>query len=316
MIGLLLNIRPGDEVILPSFTFVSTASAFVLRGAKLVFVDIKADDLNINEDLIESAITRKTKCIVVVHYAGIACNLKKINEIAKNHDLYLIEDAAHCFNAKYYGKELGTFGDFGAFSFHETKNIISGEGGALLVNNPKFIKRAEIVWQKGTDRSRFMRGEVDKYTWQDIGSSFLPGELISACLWGQLENSGVITKKRKILWNNYQKAFKNLEKRNLVKRPVVKPFCDPNGHIYYLILNSELERDMLIKFCHKNKITVCFHYLPLHKSPFIKKKLNVKVALPNTERICKTIVRLPLFYKMTKNDQQRVIKTIYSFFGH
>lgn len=319
MAAILADIKPGDEVIMPSYTFVSTANAFVLRGGVPVFVDIRPDTLNIDENLIEKAITRKTKAIVPVHYAGVGCEMDTILKIARKHRLLVIEDAAHGVKATYKSRELGTIGDFGALSFHETKNIISGEGGALLVNNPKFIKRAEIVWQKGTDRSRFMRGEVDKYTWQDIGSSFLPGELVAAFLWAQLEKATEITKKRLQIWNRYHKGLKKLEDSGRLRRPVVPKNCKHNAHIYYLILRSPQQSASLRKQLNKNKIQALSHYSSLHISKFFKKvakkhlSKSKKTKFPNATKSIKKILRLPTYINLKCKEQKKTISIIASY---
>ena len=238
MTAILSEIAPGDEVIMPSYTFVSTANAFVLRGGVPVFVDIREDTLNIDEKLIEQAITKKTKAIAVVHYAGVACEMDTILRIAKKHKLIVIEDAAQAFPAKYKNKFLGSIGDMGTYSFHETKNVISGEGGALILNNPKFIKRAEIIREKGTNRSQFLEGKIDKYTWVDIGSSYLPGEIISAFLMGQLENAMEITEKRLKIWNTYHKELEKLELEHKLRRPIIPKTCEHNAHMYYILLQA------------------------------------------------------------------------------
>jgi len=310
MAAILADIKPGDEVIMPSYTFVSTANAFVLRGGVPVFVDIRPDTLNIDENLIEKAITRKTKAIVPVHYAGVGCEMDAILKIAKKHRLLVIEDAAHGVKATYKGRELGTIGDFGALSFHETKNIISGEGGALLVNNPKFIKRAEIVWQKGTDRSQFLRGHVAKYSWKDIGSSFLPGEIVSAFLKAQLENTAKITKERKKIWLRYHKSLKNLEKKGKLCRPTVPAECQHNGHIYYILLNTSAGRKKLLNALNKKKVNLVFHYFPLHKSKMAELLNLNRYTLTQTEKISVRIIRLPMFTGLKENNQRKILSEI------
>ena len=319
MAAILANIRPGDEIIMPSYTFVSTANAFVLRGGVPVFVDIRPDTLNIDEKLIEKAITRKTKAIVPVHYAGVGCEMDTILQIARRNKLLVIEDAAHGVKATYKGRELGTMGDFGALSFHETKNIISGEGGALLVNNAKFINRAEIVWQKGTDRNRFSRGEVDKYTWRDVGSSFLPGELVAAFLWAQLAEADDITKNRLEIWNRYHQALGSLEIAGKLLRPQIPKNCRHNAHMYYAIFSSQKVRNKFIKHLQKYNIKSVFHYLPLHLSKFAKynygRKKNKKDSsdCSVSKYISDRIVRLPFYTKMKKKEQQMVIEGIKRF---
>ena len=310
MAAILADIQPGDEIIMPSYTFVSTANAFVLRGGVPVFVDIRPDTLNIDENLIEKAITRKTKVIVPVHYAGVGCEMDTILKIARKHRLLVIEDAAHGVKATYKGRELGTIGDFGALSFHETKNIISGEGGALLVNNPKFIKRAEIVWQKGTDRSRFMRGQVGKYTWKDIGSSFLPGELTAAFLWAQLEKAGQITKKRLKIWDRYHAALESLEKYKMLRRPNVPISCKHNAHNYYILLENNKTKKKLIKKLVSLKIHATSHYTPLHKSKFAKKYLKGMLYLKNTSAVENKLIRLPMFAQLQITQTTKIVKKI------
>lgn len=315
MAAILADLQPGDEVIMPSYTFVSTANAFILRGAKPVFADIRSDTLNINEKKIEDLITRKTKVIVPVHYAGVGCEMSSILAIAQKHKLLVIEDAAHCVKARYKSKELGTLGDFGALSFHETKNIISGEGGALLINNPKFIERAEIIWQKGTDRARFFRGEVDKYSWKDIGSSFLPGELMAAFLWAQLEKADEITQKRLSVWRRYHKAFNAIEERRIAKRPKIPKHCSHNAHNYFLICKSKKLRNVLFNKLHQKKIGATFHYIPLHTSTFAKKNLKQSFNMTITTKISNRIIRLPLYTKISNKDQNKVIKNVIQVLG-
>ena len=303
MAAILADIRPGDEIIMPSYTFVSTANAFVLRGGVPVFVDIRPDTLNIDEKLIEKAITRKTKAIVPVHYAGVGCEMDTILQIARRHKLLVIEDAAHGVKATYKGRELGTMGDFGALSFHETKNIISGEGGALLVNNPKFIKRAEFIWQKGTDRKRFMRGEIDKYTWVDKGSSFLPGEITAAFLWAQMQEATRITRQRFESWQRYHELLEPLEKAGEIHRPIVPKGCGHNAHMYYILLNSLKQREQKLKKLEKEGVNAVFHYVPLHSSPAGKKYGRLAGKLPVTQDISQRILRLPLFMGLTARQQ-------------
>ena len=312
MAAILADIQPGDEIIMPSYTFVSTANAFVLRGGVPVFVDIRPDTLNIDEKLIEKAITRKTKAIVPVHYAGVGCEMDTILQIARRNKLLVIEDAAHGVKATYKGRELGTMGDFGALSFHETKNIISGEGGALLVNNPNFINRAEIVWQKGTDRNRFLRGEVDKYTWRDIGSSFLPGELVAAFLWAQLAEADDITKKRLEIWNRYHQALGSLEIAGKLLRPQIPKNCRHNAHMYYLLLPTPKKQREVIAKLQLKKIQAVWHYQPLHLSSRGKKSPKKASTLKQTDRLSKTIVRLPFYLGLKPRDISRIKKTLFS----
>lgn len=302
MCAILLELEPGDEVIMPSFTFVSTANAFVLRGAVPVFVDIKKDTLNIDESLIEQAITSKTKAVCVVHYAGVACEMDKIVEICKKHNLTLIEDAAQALGSFYKDKKLGTIGDLACFSFHETKNVISGEGGALIINNDKYIKRAEIIREKGTNRSQFFRGEIDKYTWVDIGSSFLPSELISAFLYSQLENIEKINNKRMLIWNFYNHMFKEYEEMGFIKRPFIAPDCVHNAHMYYVLFNDICDRTEFINYMKKNKIHPVFHYIPLHSSPAGQKYGKVVSKMDVTNKISDTLLRLPMFYELNSEE--------------
>lgn len=309
MCAILLDIKPGDEIIMPSFTFVSTANAFVLRGAVPMFVDIKSDTLNIDENLIEKAITPRTKAICVVHYAGVSCEMDKIMEIAKKYNLYVIEDAAQGVGSFYKGKPLGTMGDMGCFSFHETKNIISGEGGALIINNEKFIERAEIIREKGTNRSKFFRGEVDKYTWVDIGSSFLPSDLIAAFLYAQLENMDKINEHRMEIWNFYNALFEEWEIKGFVIRPYIPSGCSHNAHMYYLLFNKLEERTTFIEFMKENDINPVFHYIPLHSSPAGKKYGRTSGTLNVTNKISNTLLRLPIYYNL-ENQGLNYIKSV------
>ena len=313
--AILSQVRPGDEVIMPSYTFVSTANAFVLRGAEVRFVDISPDTLNIDENLIEAAITEKTKVIVPVHYAGVACDMDKINTIAKAHDLLVVEDAAQGVNATYNNRFLGTIGHIGAYSFHETKNFISGEGGALVINDEKFIERAEIVWEKGTNRSKFFRGEIDKYTWVDIGSSYLPSELVAAFLYAQLEEADSITNKRKKIYDYYKKNLQPLEEKGQIRLPHIPPGTQHNAHIFYVILNSEKERDEILLYLRHRKIHAVFHYVPLHSSIMGQRFGYKQGDLPVTEDTASRLIRLPCYYELEQEDQDRVIATIFDFFS-
>lgn len=308
--ALLLNLVPGDEIILPSFTFTSTANAFVLFGGRPKFIDIRPDTLNIDETKIEENINRKTKAICCVHYAGIACEMDRLKEIAKEHDLVLIEDAAQGINASYKGKYLGTIGDLGIYSFHETKNINCGEGGALVINNPKFIKRAEIIREKGTNRPQFFRGEVDKYTWHDIGSSYLLSEILAAYLYAQLEHMDRIAKKRKKIYNYYKESFKDLERRGVIRLPIVPEHCQSNYHIFYILFESQKERDRIMGGLKKAGILAVFHYLPLHVSPMGRKFGHKKGDLPITENIAGRLLRLPLYNDMTIRELDYIQKTV------
>lgn len=313
MSAILLDLKPDDEIIMPSYTFVSTANAFVLRGAKPVFIDIRPDTLNIDENLIEQAITPKTKAIVCVHYAGVACEMDKIIEIAKKHNLFVIEDAAQALGSFYKGKPLGTIGDLGCFSFHETKNIISGEGGALIINNPKFIERAEIIREKGTNRSQFFRGEIDKYTWVDIGSSFLPSDIISAFLYSQLENLEIINKKRLDIWEKYNKFFAGYD--IYIKRPQIPQECIHNAHMYYILFENIETRTEFIEHMKSNNINPVFHYIPLHSSPAGQKYGKTVGKLEVTNKVSDTLVRLPLYYTLENDDLEHIKDCVTKFFA-
>ena len=314
MAAILVDIQPGDEIIMPSYTFVSTANAFVLRGGVPVFVDIRPDTLNIDESLIEAAITPRTRAIVPVHYAGVACEMDRITEIADRHQLLVIEDAAQGVLGTYKGKPLGSIGQFGCYSFHETKNIISGEGGALLINAPEFVDRAEIIREKGTNRSRFFRGQVDKYTWVDIGSSYLPGEVISAFLWGQMQDAEGITERRRDIWQRYHNGFERLEKNESLRRPIIPEGCEHNGHMYYLILRDADERSRFIDFMKQRGILCVFHYVPLHSSPFGKSCGQIAGDCVRTDDLSSRLVRLP-FWVGVEDVQDRIIDAVADFFG-
>ena len=309
MMALLAAVGPGDEVIMPSFTFVSTANAFVLRGSTPVFVDIRPDTLNIDESRIEAAITPRTKAIAVVHYAGVGCEMDAIMEIAERHKLLVIEDAAQGLMARYKGRALGSFGQMAALSFHETKNIISGEGGALLINDIEFAERAEIVREKGTNRSQFFRGQVDKYTWIDIGSSFLPGEIIAAFLWAQLEEATPITTQRLMLWERYHEAFAGLEAQDKVRRPIVPPDCEHNAHMYYLLLPNLEARTKFIASLRASGVQAVFHYIPLHSAPAGQKYARSVGSMQNTNAVSDRLVRLPLWPDLGK-QQNAVIDAV------
>lgn len=310
MSALLLNIQPGDEIIMPSYTFVSTANAFVLRGGVPIFVDIREDTLNLDERLIEAAITSRTKAIVPVHYAGVACEMDAIMAIARRHGLKVIEDAAQGVMSSYKGRALGSIGDLGAYSFHETKNVISGEGGALLVNNPELALRAEIIREKGTDRSRFFRGEVDKYTWQEVGSSFLPGELIAAFLWAQLEEAEAITSQRLANWARYHQALATLETCGGLRRPVVPSECSHNAHMYYVLLAPEFDRQRVLETFRSNGISAVFHYVPLHSSPAGQRYARSHGNLIVTNSIAERLIRLPLWVGLSEAQQDRVVAVL------
>jgi len=312
MSALLLDIKLGDEVIMPSYTFVSTANAFVLRGGIPVFVDIRQDTLNLDESLIEAAITNKTKAIVVVHYAGVACEMDTIMNIAKQYNLAVIEDAAQGVMASYKGHALGSIGHLGTYSFHETKNVISGEGGALLINQQNFIEQAEIIREKGTNRNQFFRGEVDKYTWQSLGSSFLPGELIAAFLWAQLEQAKEITQKRLALWNYYHQQLESSEADGKLRRPVISKDCQHNAHMYYVLIPNEINRNDMLSKLSENGVNAIFHYIPLHSSPAGKKFGRISGDLLTTNNSASRIIRLPLWIGLTQKMQNKVITEILS----
>jgi len=313
MCALLLNIKIGDEVIIPSYTFVSTANAFVLRGATIVFADSKSNHPNIDESKLESLITDKTKVIVVVHYAGVACNMDLIMQLATKHNLFVVEDAAQAIDSYYKNRPLGSIGHLATFSFHETKNIISGEGGLIAINDDQFVERAEIIWEKGTNRASFFRGEIDKYNWVDIGSSYLPSEVIAAFLWAQLENLEKIQEKRKEIWSLYHEAFKHLELKGKVQLPQLPSFATNNAHMYYLVCNSNTERTKLIGFLKKNQINAVFHYLSLHKSPFYKNNYNGE-NLEQSDHYSNCLLRLPFFYELNRTNQNRVIDSVNLFY--
>ena len=315
MAALLLDIQPGDEIIMPSYTFVSTANAFVLRVGVPVFVDIREDTLNLDEHLIEAAITSRTRAIVPVHYAGVACEMDAIMTLANRHGLKVIEDAAQGVMASYKGRMLGSIGDFGAYSFHETKNVISGEGGALLVNNPALAARAEIIREKGTDRSRFFRGEVDKYTWQEVGSSFLPGELIAAFLWAQLEDAQRITDERLVIWQRYHELLAPFECKGLLRRPIVPAYCQHNAHMYYVLLAPEIDRQNVLSELKKIDIYSVFHYVPLHSSPGGQRYGRAHGELEVTVRQSERLVRLPFWVGLSSSQQDRIVEVLRNALG-
>ena len=311
MAAILMDLKPGDEVIMPSYTFVSTASAFVLRGAVPVFVDVRPDTCNIDENLIESAITDKTKGIVCVHYAGVSCEMDTIMAIAKKHNLMVIEDAAQAFGSLYKGRPCGTIGDMGCYSFHETKNVICGEGGALIINNDKFIERAEIIREKGTNRTKFFRGEIDKYTWVDIGSSYLPSDMIAAFLYSQLENMDKINNARLESWDKYDAVFKKYD--NVITRQHIPNDCKHNAHMYYIRFQDLNTRTSFIQHMKQNEIGTVFHYIPLHSSPAGQKFCRAVGNLKNTDKISDTLVRLPMFYELYEEQRKRVIQCAEQF---
>lgn len=310
MAAILADIQPGDEVIMPSYTFVSTANAFVLRGGVPVFVGIRPDTLNIDENLIEAAITPRTKAIVPVHYAGVACEMDSIMDIARRHDLLVIEDAAQGVMSTYKERSLGSIGHMGAYSFHETKNIISGEGGALLINDLRFAERAEIIREKGTNRSQFFRGQVDKYTWTDIGSSYLPGEIIAAFLWAQMEQADEITHRRLEIWNVYHAALEDLERKERIRRPIVPVECRHNAHMYYVLFDSLGTRSRVIDGMTRQGINTVFHYIPLHGAPAAKAHARMHGSMVNTADLSQRLLRLPLWMEMQEQEVKRVVSAL------
>lgn len=316
MAAILLDIQQGDEVIMPSFTFTSTANAFALRGAKIKFVDIRPDTMNIDEKLIEQAITSKTKAICVVHYAGVGCEMDTIMDIARRYGLYVVEDAAQGMMAKYKGRYLGTIGDIGCYSFHETKNYTSGgEGGAILINNEKLIERAEIVREKGTNRAKFFRGLVDKYTWVDIGSSFLMNELSAAYLWGQIEMAEKINKRRLELWNKYYVELSELEQKGFIELPKIPKECEHNGHIFYIKVRDIEERTRLIEHLKGKGILATFHYIPLHSAPAGQKFGEFVGEDRFTTKESERLLRLPMFYSLSEKELENVIMSLKEYYS-
>ncbi|ALO15607.1 UDP-4-amino-4-deoxy-L-arabinose--oxoglutarate aminotransferase [Salinivirga cyanobacteriivorans] len=313
MSALLMDIQPGDEVIVPSFTFVSTALAYVRQGANIVFADSRVDHPGIDEDEIESLITNRTKAIVVVHYAGVACDMDKIMGIARQYNLFVVEDAAQAIDSYYKGRPIGGIGHFGTFSFHETKNLQCGEGGLLIINDEKYTKRAEIIWEKGTNRAEFFRGEVNKYGWVDVGSSFLPSELNAAFLYAQLEQLEAIQQKRKNIWYAYFNALKILEEKKLVKLPYIPNYAANNAHMFYIVCNNYEERTALIKYLKEKGIMAVFHYLPLHKSSFYS-KLYGKETLTKAEKYSDEILRLPFFHDLRPEEVEYITDIIKQFY--
>jgi len=315
MAAILCGIENGDEVIVPSFTFVSTALAFVRQGAVIRFIDSRKDHPGMDEASIEQLITPKTKAIVPVHYAGVACDMDKIMTIASRHNLFVIEDAAQAIESSYKGKQLGAIGHFGCFSFHETKNIQCGEGGLLAINDEKFLKRAEIIWEKGTNRAEFFRGEVNKYSWVDLGSSFLPSDILAAFLYAQCENIDEIQTKRKKLWHTYFDALNPLSEKGYFKMPIIPDFATNNAHMFYIVCKSQEERTNLISYLKANNILSVFHYLSLHKSNFYKEKHDGRV-LDKCERIEELLIRLPIFYELEESDITIIVNKIKDFYDY
>jgi len=314
MSAILTDIRPGDEVIMPSYTFVSTANAFVLRGGVPVFVDIRPDTLNINEALIEEAITPRTKIILPVHYAGIPCEMDAIMDLAARRGLWVVEDAAQGILSTYKGRFLGTIGHLGACSFHETKNIISGEGGALLVNDERYVERAEIISEKGTDRHKFFRGEVDKYTWVDIGSSYLPSDMLAAFLYAQMENASLIIEKRNVIYDLYMRGLRPLAEQGFFRLPCILNGCSMNGHIFFIVAGSVKERMDLSNFLRDRGIFTAFHYVPLHSSAAGRMYGRTSGQMDVTDRVSDCLLRLPLYYEMTRDDVCSVVDCIIDFY--
>ena len=321
MCAILSGVGPGDEVIVPSYTFVSSALAFVRQGAKIVFADSGKDNPNIDANKIEELITPHTKVIVPVHYAGVACDMDKIMDIANRHNLLVIEDAAQSIDSYYTSprtgerKPLGGIGHMSAFSFHETKNVISGEGGLLVINDDRFIRRSEIIWEKGTNRSEFFRGEVNKYGWVDTGSSFLPSEIIAAFLWAQLENLDMIQEKRKAIWNQYYAGLKGLADKGCFTMPQIPEYATNNAHMFYIVCRSLEERTALIQHLKKNNIQAVFHYLSLHKSTYYTTHNSIAPELPECDRYAECLVRLPMYFELDKVKIQHIIKTAHDFFS-
>lgn len=316
MAAILCDVKEGDEVIMSSYTFVSTADAFALRGAKIVFVDIRPDTMNINDNLIENAITDKTKAIVPVHYAGVSCEMDKIIDIAKRHDLFVVEDAAQGIMSEYKGRKLGSIGNFGCYSFHETKNYSMGEGGALLINNDKFIERAEIIREKGTNRSKFFRGQIDKYTWVDLGSSYLPSEINAAYLYAQLEEADKINNKRLELWNTYYEELEQLEDKGIIELSFVPKECKHNGHMFYIKVKNLDERTKLIDYLNSNGILSVFHYIPLHSSPAGLKFGRFNGEDKYTTKESERLLRLPMFYDLDVDSVRSICGKIKKFYIH
>ena len=316
MAMLLCELKPGDEVILPSYTFSSTATAAVLAGAKLVFVDVRPDTMNIDETKIEAAITERTKVIVVMHYAGVACEMDAIMDLARRHGLMVVEDAAQGVMSTYKGRALGTIGDFGCYSFHETKNYSMGEGGALIINNEAYNERAEILREKGTNRSKFFRGQVDKYTWVDFGDSYLPSELNAAYLWAQLEQADAINENRLATWNAYDEAFAPLKAQGKLELPVIPEDCVHNAHMYYLKLKNLQERTAFINYMKENDVHTVFHYVPLHSAPAGLKFGRFAGEDVYTTKESERLVRLPLYYGLEQEDLEKVIRLVYAFFAY
>lgn len=315
MAAILCDIKPGDEVIVPSYTFVSSALAFVRQGAKIVFADSCFNNPNIDVDKIEDLITDKTRVIVPVHYAGVACDMDRIMEIAKRYNLLVVEDAAQAIDSYYKGKPLGSIGHLAAFSFHETKNVISGEGGLLAINDERFIRRSEIIWEKGTNRSEFFRGEVNKYGWVDTGSSFLPSETVSAFLYAQLENLDLIQQRRKSIWQLYYQGLLNLQEKGVLQLPNLPSYATNNAHMFYLVCRSLEERTALINYLKENDVCAVFHYLSLHLSDYNKRHSNFIPELPACDRFADCLVRLPMYYELKDEELEMIIRIITTYYN-
>lgn len=315
MCAILCDVQPGDEVIVPSYTFVSSALAFVRQGAKIIFADSMASNPNIDAEKLEALITPKTKVIVPVHYAGVACDMDRIMEIANKYNIFVVEDAAQAIDSYYKGRPLGSIGHMSAFSFHETKNIIAGEGGLLAINDERFIRRAEIIWEKGTNRSEFFRGEVNKYGWVDTGSSFLPSEVIAAFLWAQLENMEVIQNRRKSIWEQYHEGLKKLEEKGLVRLPEIPVYATNNAHMFYLVCRSLEERTALIKHLKDNGVLAVFHYLSLHLSNYYTKNNHNIPNLPECDRYADCLVRLPMYYELADEKIKEICELLNRYFS-
>lgn len=313
--AILADIQPGDEVIMPSYTFVSTADAFVLRGATAVFVDIRPDTMNINENLIEEAITEKTKAIVPVHYAGVSCEMDKICELAEKYHLYVIEDAAQGVMSSYHGKPLGTIGDYGCYSFHETKNYSMGEGGALLIKDKENVERAEIIREKGTNRSKFFRGQIDKYTWVEAGSSYLPSDINAAYLWAQLEEADKIYEDRMRSWNLYDELFRDMAEEGIIETPYIPEGCVHNAHMYYIKAKDLEERTELIRFLKEQGVNAVFHYIPLHSAPAGEKFGRFHGEDKYTTKESERLLRLPMYYGLTEEEVRKVVLAVRKFYG-
>lgn len=314
MCAILCNVQPGDEIIVPSYTFVSSALAFVRQGAKIIFADSMSSNPNIDAEKLETLITPKTKVIVPVHYAGVACDMDRIMEIANKHNILVVEDAAQAIDSYYKGHPLGSIGHMSAFSFHETKNIIAGEGGLLAINDERFIRRSEILWEKGTNRSEFFRGEVNKYGWVDTGSSFLPSEVIAAFLWAQLENMELIQNRRKAIWEHYHEGLKDLEEKCLVRLPEIPTYATNNAHMFYLVCRSLEERTALIKYLKENGVLSVFHYLSLHLSEYYTNHNTDIPNLPECDHYADCLVRLPMYYELKDEEVQKIVGLINKFY--